>query len=859
MVELAGRCKEYRQAASSFFSWLSAQVPPAVKVVDDIPQKAKEIVEKDICLPAQIYKDLCTCIRVRKNVHHFYTRRTRSLLTMKDRRHERVISILKDARKSLEATLEDEDDLQSQTEDEERSTEDSDSDLEKPQLLTAMALERQAEQAPPDPDSPDLAKGTLVRIISTGTLGLIELADNESCNLYSQGGIISVPLSEIQDVEDELPDLYGQTVSFQAACLLLDLEEIQHEITAAWEGYRKKQCSLLCATAISNFAVRHASSLANGLEMLHRDLFSIQRIVVAAYFLHVVQWVQQELRTDFAAAMALVTYLVFGNPHETVLGSVLHGILLAMARLDMDLVDTQLFFRARDVLLHRWGLSMTQADQLIDLVADNCCTYFCQPATFDAVDDFLVGRNGLVHTSDFLGRMADHGFIAPPSQWIVHKPGYFGPEWDEETPAVNTRELISYAAAVIPALLYCAFYELRHPTHGQMQVPELKFDTLMPLWPLLQQAILKGFASSSLVFAMHAMLLSTVKVNGDRRCKRIAITTRACFERLADQLARDESFASFASNCGPCKLWVDQAQVRLKNTFEELVADKSTASIAVLQRDYALLLNPWVAGQQQLVAVLAVGIGFGASVIDSGGQIRFVLHLYNALRAAQVIQPLEMLELLMTVFADSKVWHAGRPEKDFMQQWFLSVGGMSGPGTAFCEGKLPPIDPAGLSSAYCHAAANKFADWPDKSSLKRILEELRSSFDKDVLIGHNLTALGAYFRTLPETMIHRLHLHDEVSDEQVRRDSLPPESRELRDPKIGAGGEMDWLDSAYCVLARTLLAACDKRIAMAAKHGPTKKSPLRLQRGPLSEALSVASEVLTAYASLDKASYTLPC
>lgn len=434
-------------------------------------------------------------------------------------------------------------------------------------------------------------------------------------------------------------------------------------------------------------------------------------------------------------------------------------------------------------------------------------------------------------------------------------------------PAHCTTDLTSYFGAILPALLWYAHYELRTSPKEQLQVSDLKFDTLMPLWPLLQEAIKKRAPSLPLAFAFHAMLLSLVKVNGDRRCKRIAVTARASFEKFASQLARDQKFyenTAAAHNLVPVKFWVDEAQKRSKTNFREMSQDPYVASIGILQRDYAMLLNPWVAGQQQLVAVLAVAIGFGASVMDGRSQIRFVLHLYNALRCAQVLQPLEMLDWLMRVFADSKaIWHAGRPEADFLHHWFLSLG-MAVSSERGTQRKLVPIDPEGLSLAYRRACANNFADLPERSrsSLRGVLEALRSSFNEDIVLGANFLALGAHFRTMSEELVDRLNLHKEVLEEQAIRDKRQ-KGKAKKDPKkLQEDDITDWFHSANGVLASKLLLECDEPEtveALAAKHG--YKATATSKRSPLEKPeLLMVAEILTAHvAALHKASYTLPC
>ena len=144
----------------------------------------------------------------------------------------------------------------------------------------------------------------------------------------------------------------------------------------------------------------------------------------------------------------------------------------------------------------------------------------------------------------------------------------------------------------------------------------------MPLWHVLQTAMATGHTTLALVFTMHALLLSVVMVNGDRRCQKIGVRCRACLGKLAQQLTRDQpqydEYEASKQNMWLAKLWVDAAKKR----SEEACWDEKDPchKIGCLQRDQAMLQNPWVAGQQLLVASLAVSIGFEAALMDCNGQ-----------------------------------------------------------------------------------------------------------------------------------------------------------------------------------------------------------------------------------------------
>jgi hypothetical protein len=61
--------------------------------------------------------------------------------------------------------------------------------------------------------------------------------------------------------QEEGGDLLGETVIFEAGCLLVDLDRLLSEIDAVWDEYRQGGTGLLAATAMTNACVRHAEGL----------------------------------------------------------------------------------------------------------------------------------------------------------------------------------------------------------------------------------------------------------------------------------------------------------------------------------------------------------------------------------------------------------------------------------------------------------------------------------------------------------------------------------------------------------------------------------------------------------------------
>jgi hypothetical protein len=89
--------------------------------------------------------------------------------------------------------------------------------------------------------------------------------------------------------------------------------------------------------------------------------------------------------------------------------------------------------------------------------------------------------------------------------------------------------------------------------------------------------------------------------------------------------------------------------------------------------------NPLIGGQYLLFGTYICSIGLGSATVDTLGQLRFTLHLYNALRKRGLIQDVSFLRNIDKVYDKTKaVWVGGCPEtgsfaKQFYMAWGLSI------------------------------------------------------------------------------------------------------------------------------------------------------------------------------------------
>jgi hypothetical protein len=86
--------------------------------------------------------------------------------------------------------------------------------------------------------------------------------------------------------------------------------------------------------------------------------------------------------------------------------------------------------------------------------------------------------------------------------------------------------------------------------------------------------------------------------------------------------------------------------------------------------------NPLIGGEYMLYATYICSIGVGSATVDSLGQLRFTLHLYNALKQQDPSLDVPFLKHLDKVFANTKaIWVGGRPSKgSYCKHFWLAWG-----------------------------------------------------------------------------------------------------------------------------------------------------------------------------------------
>jgi hypothetical protein len=261
----------------------------------------------------------------------------------------------------------------------------------------------------------------------------------------------------------------------------------------------------------------------------------------------------------------------------------------------------------------------------------------------------------------------------------VAKPGFWGPEFDENSnPAKSIRGGLdeAFAASILPELMgICQ----RTPFSC---LPERA--QLLTVLDLLYHHV-KGDRTSpipvALTFGLHAMLTSVMVLQGNGDLVRIASfakqsynTLFAQLDDLSDHTNPPENAPNFYWNVGMFKNLVNFAK-SVPATYDTRVVSLDPAISERLA-----FWNPLIGGEYMLYGTYMCSIGVGSATIDSLGQLRFSLHLYNALKQRDPTIKVPFLHNIDKVFAKTKaVWVGGRPEKgsyckNFWLAWGMSIG-----------------------------------------------------------------------------------------------------------------------------------------------------------------------------------------
>jgi hypothetical protein len=269
----------------------------------------------------------------------------------------------------------------------------------------------------------------------------------------------------------------------------------------------------------------------------------------------------------------------------------------------------------------------------------------------------IGGNKCILNTQCIVQKLMD---LIHDNTKLVGKPGFWGSYYDEDTnPARRIRGDLDepFAGIIMPELIeLCKVAPFRYlPEKAQ----------LVTVLDLLHEHVRGDRTRAvpiSLTFGLHAILTSILFLQGDGDVARVAACSKASFTTLFEQLnvVSDKSKK-------PCNSPDFYRNVNLfmnlhyvaKPVYEKFdprqMDDNSKFGNVKFQR--LAFWNPVVGGGYLLYAKYMCSIGLGSATIDSLGQLRMSLHLYNAMKHRDPSFKIALLDDLDKAFAHSKnVW-----------------------------------------------------------------------------------------------------------------------------------------------------------------------------------------------------------
>lgn len=176
--------------------------------------------------------------------------------------------------------------------------------------------------------------------------------------------------------------------------------------------------------------------------------------------------------------------------------------------------------------------------------------------------------------------------------------------------------------------------------------------------------------SWTLAFSVHSLLTSILEVQGNNNVRELGEQAKDCFDLFKEHL---EWAKEVSHTLGRSKYWMKNLDSLLN--LQYLVVPRFRFG----QQDMNIALwNPLCAGLFVSYVVYFGNLEGGLTMVDSFGQLRLVLHLFNALKNVGILSSgqLEVLDWLYEQFASSKaIWEGPPPTKgQFVTRWWIAWG-----------------------------------------------------------------------------------------------------------------------------------------------------------------------------------------
>ena len=287
--------------------------------------------------------------------------------------------------------------------------------------------------------------------------------------------------------------------------------------------------------------------------------------------------------------------------------------------------------------------------------------------------EFIGGSRSLLNTLRWLQTIIS---ISDNTK-LLSKPGFFGKIWDEDR---NQADSIQgdmdelYCGSIVPELLeWCKpRTDLRIKAVTLLDSISPYSEQTIPVKHMLNKHMKEnknGPVPAHLAFGMHCLLTSIIEMQGNEDVTRHALNAKKSWTALFNQLetrAKNDDIPNHFS------FFVNVLRfVNLRHLPSE-IGEPSTPTSSLMA-----FFNPLMAGSYLLFANYVMGIALGSCTVDSIGQLRFVMHLFNAFKRVGLLNDVPLLKETYTVFKDSKALWVLKEKPDvgeFCKRFLIAWG-----------------------------------------------------------------------------------------------------------------------------------------------------------------------------------------
>lgn len=503
---------------------------------------------------------------------------------------------------------------------------------------------------------------------------------------------VELPPAPTEDIDIER-DLIEGDDTFQAWALFHTMDQLMESVDSHYSmlknylrgqenfSYESPVQLLLECTATTNLAIQNVRTAEAALIAQHPHISSFYHVLALVFLPMMVADVdkllsqkrrdqEDHLALDFVAS--IVECAFHNRGHDRVTGKVKRhtkkmGVSFSVLEIKAQQIFAIMSFEALLLVEERGNPAMLQSLRATG----------AKPHSWLNFSSYIGDDRCILNTQKIIQMIMD---VLNDDKKLVCKAGFWGHDFSENhCPAKSIRAGLDEVLGghLMPELLEIC---RQAPFH---RLPEM--SRLMPVLDMLhnhmdpRQGDRTRPISIALTFGLHSVLTSIFIMQGSGDLARVASLGKRSFETLFGQLDRV---------CDPSRqpenapgFYLNVALFKNVANFAKPVWSHVDTHLTMLdpeQTERLAFWNPVIGGGYLLYGTYICSIGLGSATVDSLGQLRFTLHLYNALKKCNSIPVLKIpfLELLEATFSKTKaIWVGGHPDKgSFCQHFWLAWG-----------------------------------------------------------------------------------------------------------------------------------------------------------------------------------------